>query len=71
MTGGDRVVLGCLTCGVEARLGTQAPEELVDQARRFFTRHGECLTSLDRRSYRVLSDALAHRWTPAPRASGE
>ena len=71
MTGGERVIVGCLTCGVETRLATYRAHELVEQARRFFTRHGECLTTLDLRSYRALTSAVAYRCTPTPRASGE
>jgi hypothetical protein len=60
----------CLTCQVDVRLPTTA-SALVVEARRFFGLHGDCLTSLDLRSYRVLARALAYERTPAPRASGE
>jgi hypothetical protein len=71
VTRADGVAVGCLSCGVEVVLPTAAAHDLVQQARRFFGQHGDCLTTLDLRGYRVLNRAIAHDRTPAPRAAGE
>lgn len=59
MGGSAAVTMGCLTCQVrqEVVLADVAAGE--DSGRAFFTRHGDCLTSIDLPSYSSLAEALA------------
>jgi hypothetical protein len=42
----DDLSLDCATCATSLRLPDGAPE-LVEQARRFFTEHADCVATLD------------------------
>jgi hypothetical protein len=60
VAGSAAVTVGCLTCQVRQEIVLADVAAGEDSARVFFTRHGDCLTSIDVPSYSWFAEALAH-----------
>jgi hypothetical protein len=60
VAGSGAVTVGCLTCQVRQEIVLADVAAGEESPRVFFTRHGDCLTSIDVPSYDSFARALAH-----------